>query len=171
MSGTSVLFAGLGAGVTEAIFAVTPTETIKTKLIHDRNTSSPKYNGLVHGVRTIVKVEGWRGLYQGVVPTVLRQGANSAIRFTVYGQMQAFWKRQLQPQQQATSVSAAKSFLSGAVAGTASTYLTMPIDVVKTRLQGHDSKAYRGAWHCLTRIVKDEGVKMLWKGASLMSFE
>jgi len=28
--------AGLGAGVSEAILAVTPAETIKVKLIHDR---------------------------------------------------------------------------------------------------------------------------------------
>ena len=27
--------AGLGAGITEAIFVVTPAETIKVKLIHD----------------------------------------------------------------------------------------------------------------------------------------
>jgi solute carrier family 25 citrate transporter 1 len=42
--------AGLGAGMTEAILAVTPTETIKTKLIQDQNLAQPKYRGLVHGL-------------------------------------------------------------------------------------------------------------------------
>ena len=35
--------------MTEAVFAVTPTETIKTKLIHDRNSPSPQYRGMIHG--------------------------------------------------------------------------------------------------------------------------
>lgn len=47
--------AGLGAGVSEAIFVVTPAETLKVKLIHDRLSPKPKYRGLVHGISTIVK--------------------------------------------------------------------------------------------------------------------
>jgi solute carrier family 25 citrate transporter 1 len=35
--------------MTEALIAVTPTETIKTKLIHDQTSRNPKYRGLVHG--------------------------------------------------------------------------------------------------------------------------
>jgi len=45
--------AGLFAGVTEAIFVVTPAETIKVKLIHDKFRQVPKYNGLVAGLKTI----------------------------------------------------------------------------------------------------------------------
>ena len=41
--------AGLAAGMTEAVIAVTPTETVKTKMIHDRNLAKPQYRGLVHG--------------------------------------------------------------------------------------------------------------------------
>lgn len=35
--------------MTESITVVTPTETIKTQLIHDRNSARPQYRGLVHG--------------------------------------------------------------------------------------------------------------------------
>ena len=44
------VLSGLGAGVFEGLLVVTPTETIKTKLIHDQNRPDPKYRGLVHGV-------------------------------------------------------------------------------------------------------------------------
>jgi solute carrier family 25 citrate transporter 1 len=44
------MLAGLGAGVIEGLLVVTPTETIKTKLIHDQNSAVPKYKGLVHGM-------------------------------------------------------------------------------------------------------------------------
>jgi solute carrier family 25 citrate transporter 1 len=59
------LFCGLTAGVTEAIVAVTPMETVKTKLIHDKVAGTGKYNGLIGGVTTIVKLEGFGGLYRG----------------------------------------------------------------------------------------------------------
>ena len=50
------LQAGTLTGMTEAIVAVTPTETIKTKLIHDQSSKNPKYKGMVHG--------GMRGVFQ-----------------------------------------------------------------------------------------------------------
>ncbi len=43
LSGPRSLLAGLGAGMMEAIFAVTPSETIKTKLIDDGKRAVPKY--------------------------------------------------------------------------------------------------------------------------------
>ena len=78
--------AGLGAGMTEAIFAVTPSETIKygnidipslsfswyyrTKLIDDAKSPNPRFRGLAHGTVTIVREEGLRGVYRGLFPVV-----------------------------------------------------------------------------------------------------
>ena len=45
---------GLAAGSSEAIFVVTPQETVKTKLIHDRLSENPKYRNVFHGIKTIV---------------------------------------------------------------------------------------------------------------------
>ena len=76
--------------MTEAIFAVTPSETIKcdvyvivlvftleadnfvrrTKLIDDAKRPVPQYRGLVHGTTEIVKTEGLRGIYRGLFPVV-----------------------------------------------------------------------------------------------------
>jgi len=61
--------AGFGAGVLEAIFAVTPIETVKTKAIQ---TNAP----FMQGVKTILKNEGPAGLYQGVWATIAKQGSN-----------------------------------------------------------------------------------------------
>ena len=49
------MLCGLGAGVCEAILAVTPMETIKVKFINDQRSANPKYKGLFHGVRSIGK--------------------------------------------------------------------------------------------------------------------
>lgn len=75
----SLVLAGLGAGITEAILVVTPSETIKTKLIHDQNIASPRYKGLAHGIKLILREEGVRGVYRGLSAVVARQGANSAV--------------------------------------------------------------------------------------------
>jgi solute carrier family 25 citrate transporter 1 len=46
---------GLVAGASEAVFVVTPQETIKTKLIHDKLSDTPKYRNVFHGIKTIVQ--------------------------------------------------------------------------------------------------------------------
>jgi len=52
------LLCGLGAGVCEAIFAVTPMETVKVKFINDQRSANPKFKGFYHGVREIIRTEG-----------------------------------------------------------------------------------------------------------------
>lgn len=59
------LLCGLGAGICEAIFAVTPMETVKVKFINDQQSANPKYKGFFHGVRIIIREEGFGGVYRG----------------------------------------------------------------------------------------------------------
>lgn len=92
LSQKNTLLAGLGAGVTEAIFAVCPMETIKVKFIHDQNMPNPQYRGFLHGVSTIVRTEGIGGIYKGLVPTILKQGSNQAMRFFVYNNLTDWMK-------------------------------------------------------------------------------
>lgn len=52
------LLCGLGAGLSEAVFAVTPMETVKVKFIHDQTLEKPRFRGFAHGIGVIVKTEG-----------------------------------------------------------------------------------------------------------------
>lgn len=58
LSTSGKLLCGLTAGVAEAIFAVTPMETVKVKFINDMRLEKPRFRGFFHGVRTIVREEG-----------------------------------------------------------------------------------------------------------------
>lgn len=58
LSTSGKLLCGLGAGVAEAILAVTPMETVKVKFINDQRSANPKYKGFFHGVGMIVKQDG-----------------------------------------------------------------------------------------------------------------
>ena len=72
------------AGGAEAILVVTPQETLKTKLIHDKLSENPKYKSLFHGIYTIGSTQGIGGMYKGVLATFLKQSSNQGIRFVVF---------------------------------------------------------------------------------------
>ncbi|OCF37164.1 solute carrier family 25 (mitochondrial citrate transporter), member 1 [Kwoniella heveanensis CBS 569] len=157
------MLAGLGAGMSEAIIAVTPSETIKTKMIEDSKRAVPKYKGFVHGVQTIIKEEGYRGVYRGVGPVMLRQGANSAVRFSSYSTLKQFAQGSVVP---GTQIPGWMTFGIGATAGviTVCEWRLLHL-VVKTRMQSLRAKAeYRNSLHCAYRILTEEGVLKFWKG-------
>ncbi|XP_074604802.1 mitochondrial citrate transporter scheggia [Brevipalpus obovatus] len=154
------LYCGLGAGVCEAIFAVTPMETVKVKFINDQQSTNPKYRGFLHGVRCIVREEGIRGTYQGVTATIMKQGSNQAIRFFVMETLKD-WYRGGDPNK---SVNKLVTGCFGAVAGAVSVFGNTPIDVVKTRMQGLDAKKYKGTFDCFLQIAKHEGFRAFYKG-------
>lgn len=53
------------------------------------------------------------------------------------------------------------------MAGIVTVYSTMPLDVIKTRMQGLDARAeYRNFLHCAYRIFTEEGVTRFWKGTT-----
>ena len=46
---------GIMAGAAESTLVVTPQETLKTKLVHDKIQEKPKYRNVFHGISEIVK--------------------------------------------------------------------------------------------------------------------
>ncbi|KAI0728803.1 mitochondrial tricarboxylate transporter [Fomitopsis betulina] len=158
------LVAGLGAGMMEAIFAVTPSETIKTKLIDDAKRPDPRYRGLIHGTVSIIREEGIGGVYRGLFPVMMRQGANSAVRFTTYTTLKQFV---LGTARTGQNLSTGMTFGIGAVAGLVTVYTTMPFDVIKTRMQSLEARqAYRNSFHCAYRIFTEEGLLRFWTGTT-----
>ncbi|KIY48550.1 citrate transporter [Fistulina hepatica ATCC 64428] len=165
VSAPGSLVAGLGAGMMEAIFAVTPSETIKTKLIGDSRRAHPQYHGLIHGTVSIVRQEGLHGIYRGLVPVMMRQGANSAVRFTTYTTLKQFVLQHAGRPGQTLPVPV--TFAIGAVAGIVTVYTTMPLDVIKTRMQSLEARTqYRNSFHCACRILTEEGVLRFWNGTT-----
>jgi len=157
---TQGFFCGMGAGVAEAIFAVCPMETIKVKFIHDQTSSNPKYRGFSHGVVQIVKEQGFRGIYQGLTATILKQGSNQAIRFGVMTTL-CNWYQGQDPNK---TVSIPLKGLFGAIAGAASVFGNTPLDVVKTRMQGLEAHKYKNTLDCAKQIYTKEGLKAFYKG-------
>jgi len=156
----SNFLAGVGAGVTEAIFVVTPQETLKTKLIHDRFQPTQQYKGLFDGISKIYAAQGFSGIYRGAIPTIIRQGSNQGVRFLVYEEGKKVFSSLFGMSESATFI----TFISGAVAGAASVFANTPVDVVKTQMQGLEAKKYKNGLDCFIKTFQNEGIRGLYKG-------
>lgn len=152
--GMTAFMAGLGAGTLEAIFVTTPQETIKIKLIDDAfKREVPRFNGFFHGVSTIIKEEGWGGIYHGLTPTIFKVATAQATRFGVFMYIPAEYRK-----------GAVRTAAAGAFAGGVSVLLFQGIDVIKSRMQGLDAHKYKSSLDCLAQLIKNEGVLALYKG-------
>jgi len=156
----SRLLCGLGAGVSEAILAVTPMETIKVKFIADQRSANPKFKGFFDGVRSIIATEGIMGTYKGLTPTIMKQGSNQAIRFYVMETLKD-WYRGGDPNQKVPKLLVG---LFGGIAGATSVLGNTPLDVIKTRMQSLDAAKYKNTLDCAQKILKHEGPRAFYKG-------
>ncbi|KAL9243617.1 hypothetical protein vseg_017482 [Gypsophila vaccaria] len=63
-----------------------------------------------------------------------------------------------------------KEYVAGLLAGVATVFVGHPFDTVKVKLQKHHTELhgikYRNGMHCAARILKNEGVRGLYRGAT-----
>jgi len=146
--------AGLVAGTAEAIVVSTPQETIKIRLIDDQfKSETPRFKGFFHGVYTLIKEEGFFGIYHGVAPTVLKVATAQGTRFGVFNVIPSEYRK--------TPVSVAAC---GAFAGGVSVLIFQGLDVVKSRMQGLDGAKYASSLHCAREMLVNEGWLSFYKG-------
>ena len=74
---------------------------------------------------------GIGGVYKGLLPTILKQGSNQAIRFFVYENL----KHWFQGDDYSKNIGTLRTAFCGVTAGAASVFGNTPIDVIKTRMQ------------------------------------
>lgn len=164
LSPTNKLICGLGAGVCEALFAVIPMDSVKIKFINDRVSPQPKYRGLVDGIRSLIREKGIGATYQGVTPTLLKQGSNQMIRFFVFESLKEWYDGPGGPNANGQHSSKLVYPVFGAIAGAASVFGNTPLDVVKTRMQGLGSDQFSSTWDCVQKMYRNEGLRSFYKG-------
>ena len=156
-SQVSNFLCGMAAGAAEALFVVTPQETLKTKLIHDKLSETPRYRNLFHGIYSICQEKGIGGIYKAPVATVIKQSSNQGIRFVVYEDASKYIGKFIH-----TKI--LTDLLAGAFAGFCSTMANNPIDVVKTKMQGVDADKYKGIGDCFRSIWATQGLMGFYAG-------
>jgi len=151
------LLAGMCAGVVASIFAVTPTERIKTALIDDARNAK-RFHSAPHAVRTIYHEHGFLGLYRGFVGSTLKQASATAFRMGTYNILKDFESSRDILQSTTTN------FANGAVAGIVTTYLSQPFDTIKTRSQ---SAKGASAVEAFRSVLADDGIRGFWRGTTM----
>jgi len=162
LSPTSNMICGLGAGVCEAICAVTPVETIKTRVTDDQRKGTGNYRGSGDAIVKILRSEGPMGLYRGAFPTILKQGTNQAVRMPLQVAIFGVISFGDETKKQSPLLNGAAGFL----AGCGSVLLTQPQDCVKSRMQGEAAKElYSGTVDCAMKMFKSEGPAAFFAGS------
>jgi len=170
-SATFHLLCGAGAGLLSDM-VVHPVDTCRTRLQVQRGHASSGalfYKNTVDAFAKIVQLEGAKALYKGfaIVTT-----------FTVPAHALYFWgyetaKRTLRPSVPLEEKGPLVHFASGIFADIMGSFVWVPQDVVKQRLQvqktslkaaASETFKYKGTLHCISTIIKEEGFFALWTG-------
>ncbi|ODQ81229.1 hypothetical protein BABINDRAFT_33657 [Babjeviella inositovora NRRL Y-12698] len=117
------------------------------------------YSSSWAGLRTILRIEGVRGLYRGVDAAMLRTGAGSSVQLPAYNMAKGFAQRH-----DLISEGPALHLLSSTFAGIGVGLAMNPWDVILTRLYNQKGNFYSGPIDCFQKTVRSEGVMALYKG-------
>ncbi|GAA0167877.1 mitochondrial carrier protein [Lithospermum erythrorhizon] len=115
----------------------------------------------------ILNEEGFRAFWKGNLVTVAHRLPYSAVNFYAYEQYKDILKSSLKANgyERNAGTDALVHFVGGGMAGMTSAAATYPLDLVRTRLAAQTNAIYyRGIWHALQTICRDEGVWGLYKG-------
>lgn len=162
-----IFSAGTAACVADLV--TFPLDTAKVRLQIQGETKSmnvqKKYRGVFGTIITMVKTEGPRSLYSGLVAGLHRQMSFASVRIGLYDSMKQFYTRG------SGDVGIGTRILAGSTTGAMAVAFAQPTDVVKVRFQAqmrlpeHGAvKRYNSTLEAYRTIARDEGVKGLWKG-------
>ncbi|KAK0402355.1 hypothetical protein QR680_016289 [Steinernema hermaphroditum] len=161
-TGYENLVAGFFGGFVSTIVCH-PLDLLKIRYsANEGNPLRPQYTSYWHAARSIVGAEGFRGIYQGLTPNIV--GATLSWGFY----FQFFYALRERVTIFPEKFQSVNDFIIGCLSGSAVMCITNPIWVTKTRLclqyETEGPKKYRSMWDCMKQIVRNEGIKGLYKG-------
>ncbi|KAK1354091.1 mitochondrial substrate carrier family protein ucpB [Heracleum sosnowskyi] len=136
-----------------------PSEVLKVRLQMNQNSS----RGPIEELRRISSTEGMTALWKGVGPAMVRAAALTASQLATYDESKQVLTRWT-PLEEGFYL----HLFSSTIAGSVSTLITAPIDLIKTRLMlQQESKVvgtYQNGFHCAYQVLRTEGLRGLYKG-------
>lgn len=162
----SLAAGGIAGGVSRT--AVAPLERMKI-LLQVQNPHNIKYSGTLQGLKYIWRTEGLRGLFKGNGTNCARIVPNSAVKFYSYEQASRgiLWLYRQQSGNEDAELTPLLRLGAGACAGIIAMSATYPLDMVRGRLTVQTEKSpfqYRGMFHALSTVLREEGPRALYKG-------
>ncbi|VDD94703.1 unnamed protein product [Enterobius vermicularis] len=161
------MIAGGGAGLCQ-IIVTTPMELLKIQMQDAGRTQTPMKKLTASALTLqLLKQRGIAGLYKGLGPTLARDVTFSVMYFPMFAYFDSLGPRSSDGSGDAVFYC---SFLSGITAGAIASFSVTPLDVIKTRMQlikrGVGEIQYKNIGEAFIKILRQEGVKALFKGAA-----
>ncbi|KAF7831022.1 mitochondrial substrate carrier family protein B-like isoform X2 [Senna tora] len=131
------------------------------------NAASLRKASIWHEASRIINEEGFRAFWKGNLVTIAHRLPYSSVNFYAYEHYKKLLKKApgLQNHRDNMSADLCIHFLGGGLAGITAATATYPLDLVRTRLAAQTNVIYyRGIWHALRTISKEEGLFGLYKG-------
>lgn len=145
-----------------------PFDLVRNRLaVQDGKSERPKYKGSISIIRSIVRHDGFTGLYRGVTPSLIGVSFSWGLYFPIYEQIK---DRLIQHHN--GNVPGYQYFFAGCGTGALVLSVTNPIWVVKTQqcLQYEKgvlhSKTIESTYSVLRRLYRSEGFGGLYRGFS-----
>ncbi|KAM4589837.1 dicarboxylate carrier UCP2-like isoform 2-T2 [Fundulus diaphanus] len=151
-----------------------PLDTAKVRLqVQGESKALPKgqkakFRGVFGTIIPIVRNEGPRNLYNGLLAGLHRQMCFSSVRIGLYDTMKQLYAHGSENPGLGTRL------LAGSTTGAMAVAFAQPTDVVKVRFQAQIRqpengfvKRYSGTIDAYRTIARDEGLRGLWKGCLL----
>jgi solute carrier family 25 (mitochondrial aspartate/glutamate transporter), member 12/13 len=151
-------------------FMVYPIDLVKTRMQNQRagRPGQLLYKNSIDCFQKVIRNEGARGLYSGVLPQLVGVAPEKAIKLTVNDLVRGKFT-----EVKTGAIPVPAEILAGASAGGCQVIFTNPLEIVKIRLQvqGEAAKAASRDGEQFTKrsalwIVRNLGLKGLYKGAS-----
>ncbi|KAF8474746.1 mitochondrial carrier domain-containing protein [Kalaharituber pfeilii] len=155
--------AGAIAGISE-ILTMYPLDVVKTRVqlqVGTAKAGTDHYNGMVDCFRKIIKNEGFSRLYRGITAPILMEAPKRATKFAANDKWGKFYREVFA----VPTMNQSLSVLTGATAGATESFVVVPFELVKIRLQDKASAGkYSGMIDVVTKIVKEEGLLAMYNG-------
>jgi len=139
-------------------------DTTKTRLQIQGQKLNPqyselKYRGMFDAIVKISREEGVKALYSGIRPAVLRQATYGTIKIGIYYTTKKKFVKKPDDENLFVNVCC------GMFAGTVSSAIANPTDVLKVRMQSqNESITNKGMFSNFIDIYNQEGFRGLWRG-------
>ncbi|KAI5684145.1 hypothetical protein M9H77_05373 [Catharanthus roseus] len=128
------------------------------------------YSGFHDALMTIMREEGWRALYKGLVPGLFLV-THGAIQFTAYEELKKVFINLKSEENVGSPDDSLDSFdyaTLGAASKLAAILSTYPFQVIRSRLQQRPSingtPRYTDSWHVVRETARYEGLRGFYKG-------
>lgn len=127
-----------------------PLDLVKVRLQVQDGKGANEYKGLIDGLRSIYKQDGFFGLYRGLTPNLMSSGVSWGVYFFSYNHAKNLWRQHMMTDSQRAAATPPPSATGevkqarlgpvahlscAAFSGTVATVFTNPFSMVKTRLQ------------------------------------